>query len=74
MAELPVTGWEREWRTVQEQAGAPRPTTLGCSTISHTHLGFCFGCLPARRDMGATNMSLEIMGWRLLAIAGKVEE
>lgn len=61
-------GWEREWRMVQEQAGAPRPAALGCSTVSHARLGFCSGCLPAHRDHGRHNLGLEVLAWRLLAL------
>lgn len=61
-------GWEREWRMVQDQAGAPRPVTLGCSTVSHARLGFCSGCLPQHRDHGRHNLGLEVLAWRLLAL------
>lgn len=70
-------GWEREWRMVQEQAGAPRPVALGCSTVSHARLGFCSGCLPACRDHGRHNLGIEVLAWRLLALrpeqSGKVD-
>jgi hypothetical protein len=45
-----------------------RPIELGCSTIAHAKLGYCAVCL--RRDEGPdAAASLELAGWRLLAMA-----
>lgn len=64
-----ATGWEREWAHIQERAGAPRPLRLGCSTISHDRLGFCWGCVP-----GEDGPVYELMGWRLLALTPPARE
>lgn len=60
---------QRELAYLRERAGAPRPLQLGCSTVSHDRLGYCGGCVPARRDNGPNGVRLEVMGWRLLALA-----
>ena len=57
------SGWDREWGFVQSRAEAPRPTLLGCSTVSHDRLGFCWGCVP-----GEDGPVYELMAWRLLAL------
>lgn len=56
---------DREQRWVRESAGAPRPISLGCSTISHARLGFCSACEPRRKP---GDLPLELLGWRLLAL------
>lgn len=69
-----TTGWDREWAYVQERAKAPRPPSLGCSTVSHERLGFCRGCVRALRDGGPNGSDLEVAGWRLLALASPARE
>jgi hypothetical protein len=56
---------DRELAWVQEQALAPRPLRLGCTTVSHNRLGFCAACVP--RD-NPHDLDLELLGWRLLAL------
>lgn len=63
-----ASGWEREWALVHQRAEAPREQRLGCSTVSHESMGFCAGCVPARRDGGPNGEGLELLGWRLLAL------
>lgn len=63
-----MSGWEREWGYVQEQANAPRTPTLGCSTVSHDRLGFCAFCVPVSRDSVLAGVDLELGAWRLLAM------
>lgn len=58
--------WEREWAFVQERAKAPRPPSLGCSTVSHDRLGFCVGCVEGNGT--PSGWALEANGWRLLAL------
>ena len=59
---------DRELAWVKEQAGAPQPVALGCSTISHDRLGFCCYC---RSHSVPERTTLELMGWRLLALRDK---
>jgi hypothetical protein len=59
---------ERELAFYRERAGAPRKPMLGCSTISHDRLGYCYGCTRTLRDGGPNGAALEVMGWRLLAL------
>jgi hypothetical protein len=60
---------DRELAHVHERAGAPRPVRLGCSTISHDRLGFCWGCVT-----GEDGPVYELMGWRLLALRDAARE
>lgn len=58
----------REWAAVQELAQAPQEPRLGCSTVSHEHLGFCAFCTLWGKLNAPNGTDLELAAWRLLAL------
>lgn len=64
---------DKELNRFKEWAGAPREIRLGCSTVSHEHLGFCEFCAVNLDNPHVNGKALELMCWRLLALRDKEE-